>query len=129
MNKFFIDSSAWIDYFSGSEKGKKVKEIMSKQGVMIYTSGMTVAEVATKFIRENQPADQAVAAMQALASLVSFDFALGKNTALAYVHRRKTHGKFGLVDAHVLAAARQLQGKVVTCDADFLGLPEAIVIK
>ena len=129
MNKFFIDSSAWIEYFTGTEKGRKVQAIISKQGVMLFTSGLIVAEVSTKFLRENQPTDQAVAAMQALASLVSFDFALGRSAASVYVHRRKTHSKFALSDAHAIAAARILQGKVITCDNDFLGLPEAIVIK
>lgn len=129
MNKFFIDSSAWIEYFAGTEKGRKVQALISKQGVMLFTSGVIVAEVSTKFLKSNQPADQAVAAMQALASLVSSDFTLGKNAASAYLHRRRTHPKFALADAHALAAARILQGKVITCDHDFLGILEAIVVK
>ena len=34
MTKIVIDAYAWIEYFEGSERGKKVKELLEKTIVL-----------------------------------------------------------------------------------------------
>ncbi|MBI4017087.1 MAG: PIN domain-containing protein [Candidatus Aenigmarchaeota archaeon] len=127
MNKIIVDSSAWIEYFAGREKGRKIREIID-EGVSIFITGLIVAEVSTKFLKDALPAEDAISAMKSLAILVPFDFQLGHDAAKICVHERKTKPKFGIADAHVVAAARIIRAKVITCDSDFRGLQEAMIL-
>jgi len=127
MNRYIIDSSAWIEYFTGSAKGAKVRALLSK--AQLFTTGVIAAEISIHFIRKGLSAGDAITAMKSQARIFEFDYTLGERTAETYVKRRKTHPKFGLADAHVLAAARLHKAKVITCDHDFSGLPETILIK
>ncbi|PVU69214.1 PIN domain nuclease, partial [Sulfolobus sp. SCGC AB-777_L09] len=46
-----MDSYAWIELFLGSEKGKKVIEIVSSADEVI-TPDLVLAEIGRKYIRE-----------------------------------------------------------------------------
>ena len=129
MNKIVLDTSAWIEYFAGSEKGQRVRERLNREGREVFITGLIVAEISVKFLKETRPVEEVVRALGSLASLVPFDFRLAQEAAEIYVHERKTRNKFGLADAHVLAAARIVGGKVITFDHDFNGLNEAVVLK
>ena len=45
------DSYAWIEYFRGSEKGLKVKELLRHKG---YTPSIVLAEIARKYLRTHR---------------------------------------------------------------------------
>ncbi len=49
--KIVIDTYAWIELLIGSEKGKKVKELM-ENAEEVYTPSTVLAETARKFLRE-----------------------------------------------------------------------------
>lgn len=129
MTKIVIDSSAWIEYFSGTEKGKQVRDHLNNAEGEIFTTGLIVAEVTSKFLRENQNISDLLQALKSIAKIVQFDFQMGTLSAEIFVKQRKTQTKFGLADAHVAAAAEIIQGKTITCDNDFNGLRAAIIIK
>ncbi|HLC85251.1 MAG TPA: PIN domain-containing protein [Candidatus Nanoarchaeia archaeon] len=129
MNDIFIDSSAWIEYFMGSEKGRKVREHIHKEGIKIFTTGIVVAEVCTKFLKDGLSAAEAMVAIRSLARTINFDAQLGFQTAVAYVAERKKKPKLGLIDAHIIAVAAHLDSKVLTCDYDFSGISNVILIK
>ena len=46
-----FDSSAWIEYFAGSKKGKIVKEFLDKNE-NIFTPAICLMEIKNKYIRE-----------------------------------------------------------------------------
>ena len=48
-----MDSYAWIEFFEGSEKGRKVLELLSSADEVI-TLDLTLAEIARKYLREGQ---------------------------------------------------------------------------
>ncbi|MBS3176832.1 PIN domain-containing protein [Candidatus Woesearchaeota archaeon] len=129
MNKIIIDSSAWIEYFKGTEKGRLVREQILKQNTLLYTTGLIVAEVCTKFLKEGLPTEEAVTAMKSLTSIIPFDFRVGEEAAKIYINERKKREKFGLADAHVIATARLVKGKILTCDYDFHEISEALVLR
>ena len=128
MSKILIDSSAWIEYFAGTQKGAAVQKALRNEPT-IYITGFIAAEVCAKFLRDQQPVEGAVQALRSLTQVMNFDLSLGEVAAKLYVSRRKNHNKFGLADAHVLAVARSVGAKVITCDLDFEGLPDSFVIK
>lgn len=129
MSNIVIDSSAWIEYFAGTKKGLLVRSWVQKPGMTIFTTGLIVSEVCTKFLKDSQPIDTLEEMFTNLTVLQQFDYALGIETAKIYVKERKSRPKFGLADAHVLAAARRSRAKVITCDHDFSGVSEAVVIE
>ena len=128
MNKLVLDTSAWIEYLEGTEKGTKIKDLLEQPNNIFLTTGLIIAEIAAKHLKEHKECEQQLIAIQALSSIVPFDAQLGKEAAKIYLHHRKSKNKFGLVDAHVVAAARLNNAKVLACDNDFRGIPEAIVV-
>lgn len=49
--RIVIDTYAWVEFFLGSKKGEKVKEILQKNEE-IYTPDIVIAELARKYFRE-----------------------------------------------------------------------------
>ncbi len=48
MSKYVLDSWAWIEYFEGSPKGERVKDIISDSRNEILTHSVSVAEIISK---------------------------------------------------------------------------------
>jgi predicted nucleic acid-binding protein len=128
MIKLVIDSSAWIEYFRGSSKGQTVRAYLKSQHTKVFITGLIASEILTKFLKEGQPTNDVITALENLTSLIQFDFPLAKLTAELFVKHRKTCEKFGIADAHVLAAAKLTGCRVLTCDNDFRGIPEAKIV-
>ncbi len=129
MNKILLDTSAWVEYFNGTERGMRVREHLAKANTFPIITGMIAAEVCSKFAREQKPVDAALMALRSTAMLVPFDFEVAHRTAHIYLQQRKKKPKFGIVDAHIVATAKINNAKIITCDFDFAGLSEVIIIK
>jgi len=129
MSKLVIDSSAWIEYFTGTEKGEKVRGFLAKSDSFPLITGVIATEVITKFLRSGYSAAEIATALGSVALFVPYGISLAQKTAEVYAKQRKAKPKFGVADANVLAAAMLNNAKVITCDADFAGIPEAVVIK
>lgn len=128
-NNIILDSSAWLEYFFGTDKGEKIRIHLAKADDFSPISGVTVAEVCKRYIRDGMSTEMALTALKAMTTLVQVDYALGLETAQIAVQQRKRNLKFSTADAHMVALARKHHAKIITCDTDFLGIPEAIVIK
>lgn len=127
MNRFVVDTSAWIEYLDGSDKGRRVRDYLMR-GIPL-TTGMIASELFSNFIRKQKPLEIAVGTLRSMATMMVIDLEMAHQTAHIYNQQRKEKPKFGIVDAHLLAAAKMNGAKVLTCDLDFLGMSEAIVIK
>ncbi len=136
MVKIAIDSYAWIEHFSGTEKGKKIKELMDNSN-QVYTPGVVLAEVARKYLREGQDAatiNSRLDVITSASSIIAIDSQLAFEAATVYLELKENAKKYrlntpGLFDAIILATCRLLQAKIVTGDEHFKNLPETIWIK
>jgi len=128
MNKYVLDSSAWIEYLAGTPTGELVVRYITEKGAEIYTTGLIVAEVLVKFLREEYTTEEAISTITAFSNFIPYTLPLAGETSKIYVETRKQKNKFSLADAHILATARALGAKVITCDSDFLEAPETIYI-
>jgi len=126
MVKFIVDSSAWIEYLGGTPKGSKLQKYFD--GGELFTTGVCVAEVVAKVLREGLSAEIALDAIRSLSKIIPVDYALGSDGGKLYVSLRSSRPKIALADALSVSAARRLSAKVLTFDKDFSGLPEAIVL-
>jgi len=126
-SEYVIDSYAWIEYFRGTESGKKVRSYV--EGGTAATSVLTLAELREKYLREKWSTfDEDVAYITSRTSLTQVD----RDVAILageINHRRKAEKKgWGMADSLILATARVASAKVVTGDRHFEGLPDAILV-
>ncbi|MBI4919162.1 PIN domain-containing protein, partial [archaeon] len=94
--KYIIDSSAWIEYLGGTDKGVKFKEIIEQE--FIASSIITIAEVADKFERENKKISEPLKFILGHAKIVSLDIDICLDAAKIKKEARKIHKKFSLAD-------------------------------
>ena len=134
--KIVVDAYAWIEVFVGSEKGKKIKEIL-EQADELYTPDTVMAEIARKYLREGakqQIIHSRLETISAASTVNPIDTELALETARCYMKLSQETKKAklstpSLFDAITLATARLLRAKVLTGDEHFKNQPEAMWIE
>lgn len=126
--KIVIDTYAWIEIFIGTEKGRKVVDIIKKADE-IYTPSIVLAEISKKYAQSGyseEEIEEKIRAITSLTKIIRIDEELAALTAKAYKelmrrYKEKNHkgNKPGLADAIVLASAWRIGGKIVTGDQHF----------
>lgn len=119
-----VDTSAWIEWLIGSPTGDRVADRLPEQGNWLVPT-MVQLELARWLIRESgeDKADQVIAFTQ-VCRVVPLDTEI----ALAAAEACREH-KLATADAIVFATARTRRATLLTCDADFDGLPGATLIE
>ncbi|MFH0970874.1 MAG: PIN domain-containing protein [Candidatus Diapherotrites archaeon] len=52
VNRYLLDTSAWIEYFDGTPAGEKVKGLLDSSSNECFTCGIVLCEVASKLMRK-----------------------------------------------------------------------------
>ena len=118
MNKYAIDSSAWIDYFSNPSEG--IVGIIESRNTI--TSMIAIAEISDKFIQNDKMLDKVIVFIRENSKIVDLSIDICVDAAKIKKRIRKTRSKFGLADAIHLATARTQGAIFVTKDNDFSDL-------
>ena len=126
--KFVFDTFAWIEYFNGSESGKKVSEIIESEENDIFSSVIAIAEVSSILKRNEKDAELGYKRIIDISKIYFINSELAKEAGILHAEIRKKIKDFGLADAIVLATARKLSAKIVTGDPHFKRFKEAILI-
>ena len=125
-----MDSYAWLEYFMGTEAGNKVKQIIDNEADEKLTPSICLAETYAKILRteDEEKAELRRTFIKSRSALIPLDEDLAVEAArIDIVMKKKVQG-WGLADSIVLSTARHRNGKVVTGDLHFRGLPEAHII-
>ena len=115
-----LDTSAWIELFRGTLKGKKARKLMKAHRPCL--SMVSIAEIAAWAKREK--VDRETLWMRVLNTCTVLDltpvisFLAGEIS----MERRKLVGKWGMMDSFILATAQVYSLSVLTTDTDFRGL-------
>ena len=133
--KIVVDAYAWIEVFLGSEKGRKVKEILERADE-VYTPDTVLAEIARKYFREGadeRTTDARLETITTASNVAQIDAKVALEAARCYTqlatNARKARLKSpGLFDAIVLAVGRAVRAKIVTGDEHFRNLHETVWI-
>jgi predicted nucleic acid-binding protein len=133
--KIVIDSYAWIEQFTGSSNGSKVKEVLESADEL-YTPDIVLAEIARKYIREgveDKMVNTRLEQITANSNITYLDSKLALESAKCYLElannaRKNKLNAPSLFDAIILATGRLLKAKVLTGDEHFKFLPETIWI-
>jgi len=133
--KIVMDSYAWIELFLGSEKGKKVIEIVSSADEVI-TPDLVLAEIGRKYIREGANEKEVKNRLKFIEenSIVAcLDADISIEGGKAYLElleksKKESKNKPALTDSILLALARKYSAKIVSGDKIFEGMKEVISI-
>jgi len=117
-----VDTSAWVEWLTGSALGKKLGEQFPDKSQCIVPT-IVQLELSKWLVRElgEDQADQVIAYTQKC-------IVLPLDTAIALLaselHREH---KLATADAIVYATARHEGAELLTCDAHFKGLPDVVL--
>lgn len=124
--KYVIDSSAWLAYLEGSQKGAEIHRIIEERAGAITI--LSLAELADKFERENKAFEKTLQFIQSKAPILSLNISIILDAAKIKKKQRATRTKFGLIDALHLATANHHAAIFMTLDYDFTGLENVVVL-
>jgi|ECHnycMinimDraft_1075156.scaffolds.fasta_scaffold18628_1 predicted nucleic acid-binding protein len=133
--KIVMDSYAWIELFLGSEKGKKVVEIVSSADEVI-TPDLVLAEIGRKYIREGaneKEVKNRLKFVEENSIVACLDADISIEGGKAYLElleksKKERKNKPALTDSILLALARKYSAKIVSGDKIFEGMKEVILI-
>ena len=128
MPNFVIDTSAWIEYFKDSEKGRKAAAILEDQTNQIFTSAASVAEIISKTLKEGKETDAALNHLNNSSVIVGITKDISILSGNIHFESKKKNKDFGMIDAFVVATARKLNAKILTTDYDFKSFKEAVIV-
>lgn len=126
--KYIIDSYAWIEYFEGTDLGKKVKEIVENKDNEIITNILNISELSNFFERKGLEFDKAYKIIISLSKIYKFDILFSKEAGKLCAQIKKDIKNFGLIDAFVLLTAKKINAKILTGDKHFKSFKEAIIL-
>jgi predicted nucleic acid-binding protein len=122
-----LDSFAWMEYFMGTSKGEKVKNLVDDD-LQLYTSPIVVAEIYSKSLRTDGKADERKDFIIKRCAVVALDVNIAVEAAKIHAQNRVKTSDFGLADAIILASARSRKIKVLTGDPHFKNFKDAVMM-
>lgn len=113
-----VDSSGWLEYFSGSPRAKFFTTAIENTEFLVVPV-ISIYEVFKKIVSQKNEtmALQAIAQMQ-LGAVVSLDIELALSAATL-----SQNYKLPMADGIILATAQFANAILLTQDADFKGIP------
>lgn len=124
---YILDSYAWAELFDGTEKGKRVKEIIGKGS--IGTSIITLAEFSDKCAREDRDLEPFLRFIQANASVIPLNLETAVKAGKLKFELRKTSSNISLADAIHFQTAQLNKAVFVTGDKDFKNVKDILFLE
>lgn len=116
-----LDTSAWIEFFIGSAKGKRVRQVLGEEDC--YTSIVSLAEVTNWALKENKEVSPLIGAIKQLSNVIGLDEDITVLAGELNFERKKIIKKWGMLDSFILATGSIYGLKIITKDSDFIDLP------
>ena len=111
-----FDSSAWIEYFAGSKKGKIVKEFLDKNE-NIFTLSICLMEIKNKYVREGHEFQDQIDFICDVSTIID----INKDIALKGAEIKQKY-KLYTVDALIYAVSQLKKAILLTGDHHFKDL-------
>lgn len=125
--KYLIDSSAWIDFLEGDERGEEVWKIIKSKEV--YALNLIISEVVSYVKRKNGDFNLAFRTITSNSKVLEVNLEIAKDAGILHADMKKETKNFGLIDAIIYTAAKKIKAKVVTGDPHFKKLKGVVFLK
>ncbi len=134
MAGYVIDTYAWIEYFRGSPEGIVAKGYIESRETATPT--IVILELRKNLVRKikegketRKGAEEKMDYVRSASTIIDLGYASSIKAAETDLEMKQKVKNWGVADAIVLSAARELNAKVVTGDEHFRGLRDAVMIK
>jgi len=114
--KYVLDSYAWAEFFDGSKKGKKVKELLKENTA---TSIIALAEFSDKCARENRDLKPFIEFIQANSAILPLTQDIALESGKLKFELRKISKNISLADTIHFQTSKYAGATFVTGDKDF----------
>ena len=118
-----FDSSAWIEYFAGTSKGKQVKKYID-ENTNIFTPSICLMEIKNKYIREGYKYQERIEFICNISSIID----ITKEIALKGAEIKDKQGLY-TVDALIYAASENKKSILMTGDHHFKNLKNVEILE
>jgi PIN domain nuclease of toxin-antitoxin system len=119
MTEYLLDTWAWIEFYTGSEKGEKIYQILESDE-KCYTSIISLAELSDNFHSGNLESDhswnQIRKFVEAKTKIIKMDPETCGTAGKTKNKERKKHPDISLMDTIILSQAREKELKTITGD-------------
>ncbi len=122
-----LDTSAWVEFLLGTEKGAKVREILREEE--LFASIATVPELVQWCLRYNlATVAEAVEAIKQNSQILALTEEIGLQAGKLNYERKKAGKKWGMIDSIIVATAQAYGLKILTKDNGFRDLADAEIL-
>ena len=117
-----LDTSAWIEFFQGTEKGKKVGNILRTEEN--FTSIVTFAEIVNWCLKNNiqDKIKEYIAGIKNGSTILELNEPIAIVAGKLNYERKKIVKNWGMMDSVILSTAQIYNLKVLTKDSQFKDL-------
>ena len=126
-SRVVLDTWAWWEILRGSSKGANLqRRYLEPEGTRVFTSAITLAEVAAKMASEGHKGDipLVVASVRRESEIVDVTPEVAVSAGILRQDLRKIDSRASLADAIVLSTARGLEAILVSADPAFGNQPD-----
>ncbi len=132
MKAIFFDTSAWVEYLEGSEKGESARRFLEDRECQVYTSILSLAEISDVFHRGGLQTRLSWIQIEnfilANSILVTLDAGEMSEAGALKMRRRDIPG-FGLIDAIILRSSEKVDARILTGDSHLVSERDAIPLR
>ena len=121
-----LDTSAWVEFIEGNEKGREIKHIL--EGKKNFTSLATIAELTQWCLRNGREETATIEDIKRISQILPLTETISRMAGKMNYERKKAGIKWGMIDSMIVATAQIYGLKILTKDNGFRDLPEAQVL-
>ena len=125
---YLIDSSAWIDYFIGSDRGLKLNTLLFTETDTFFTIEPCLAEIHAWSIKHHLDFSVFLSIIRANSELLSLSEQNWIDAGKERYEQRKKQKDFGLIDATLVVKQKEINCKIVSSDVHFRQLKNTVFI-
>lgn len=121
-----LDTSAWIEFFIKSEKGRIVKKYLETKEC--YTSIVTIAEISNWAMKESRNGMELIEFVTTSTKILDLNFSISFLGGELNFKRKKIGKKWGMLDSFILATSLVYNLKILTKDSHFKDLTNVEIL-
>ena len=123
-----FDTSAWIEFFQGTEKGKKVREFLKSEEN--FSSIVTFAEVINWSLRNSLESkiSHYIMAIKKGSEIIDLDETIITLAGRLNYERKIAVKNWGMMDSFILSTSLLYDLKILTKDLQFNDLPNVVIL-
>ena len=126
MNKYCLDTSAWLSYIKGELIENKLEKIIDNEN--IFTPMLVLAEISDVLIREKKNPEDIIQFIKNKSQILPLTINITLESSKIKNKQKRINPKFGLFDSLHFATAQTNNLIFVTKDKDFSNLPNTLIL-